>query len=56
MDKLHEEKLFKFLMLTSLAIVIGSFLLVVAVIIWNGAPALSLSMITQTLGGLHSRF
>ena len=51
MDKLLEEKLFKFLMLTSLAIVIGSFFLVVAVIIWNGAPALSLSMITQTPKG-----
>lgn len=51
MDKLLEEKLFKFLMLTSLAIVIGSFFLVVAVIIWNGAPALSISMITQTPKG-----
>ena len=51
MDKLLEEKLFKFLMLASLAIVIGSFFLVVAVIIWNGAPALSFSMITQTPKG-----
>jgi phosphate transport system permease protein len=51
MDKLLEEKLFKFLMLASLAIVIGSFFLVVAVIIWNGAPALSISMITQTPKG-----
>lgn len=51
MDKLLEEKLFKILMLASLAVVIGSFFLVVAVIIWNGAPALSLSMITQTPKG-----
>lgn len=51
MDKLLEERLFKFLMLASLAIVIGSFFLVVAIIIWNGAPALSLSMITQTPKG-----
>ncbi len=51
MDKLLEEKLFKFLMLASLAIVIVSFILVVAVIVWNGAPALSLSMITQTPKG-----
>ncbi len=51
MDKILEEKLFKFLMLTSLAIVIGSFFFVIAVIIWNGAPALSLSMITQTPKG-----
>lgn len=51
MDKLLEERLFKFLMLASLVIVIGSFFLVVAVIIWNGAPALSISMITQTPKG-----
>lgn len=51
MDKLHEEKLFKVLMLASLAVVIGSLVMVVGVIIWNGAPALSLSMITQTPKG-----
>ncbi|MDO9099088.1 MAG: phosphate ABC transporter permease PstA [Candidatus Methanoperedens sp.] len=51
MDKLHEEKLFKFLMLASLGIVIGSLFLVIAVIIWNGAPALTFSMITQTPKG-----
>ncbi len=51
MDKLREEKLFKALMISSLAIVVGSLFIVVAVIIWNGAPALSLSMITQTPKG-----
>lgn len=51
MDKLHEEKLFKVLMLASLTIVVGSLFMVVAVIIWNGAPSLSLSMITQTPKG-----
>lgn len=51
MDKLREEKLFKLLMLTSLAIVIGSLFLVIAVVVWNGAPSLSLSMITQTPKG-----
>ncbi len=51
MDKLREEKLFKLLMLTSLAIVIGSLFLVIAVVVWNGAPALSLSMIIQTPKG-----
>ncbi len=51
MDKLLEEKLFKALMISSLAIVVGSLFLVVAVIIWNGVPALSLSMITQTSKG-----
>ncbi len=51
MDRLLEEKLFKLLMITSLAIVIGSLFLVVAVVVWNGAPALSLNMITQTPKG-----
>ncbi len=51
MDKLNEEKLFKFLMLLSLFIVVGSFIIVVAVIIWKGVPSLSISMITQTPKG-----
>lgn len=51
MDKLREEKLFKALMISSLAIVVGSLFIVVAVIVWNGTPALSLSMITQTPKG-----
>jgi phosphate transport system permease protein len=51
MDKLREEKLFKALMVSSLAIVVGSLFIVVAVIIWNGMPALSISMITQTPKG-----
>jgi len=51
MDKLSEEKLFKALMILSLAVVVGSLFLVVAVIVWNGLPALSLSMITQTPKG-----
>lgn len=51
MDKMLEEKLFKILMITSLTIVVGSLFAVVAVIVWNGAPALSFSMITQTPKG-----
>ncbi len=51
MDKLFEEKLFKALMLLSLAVVLSSLFIVLAVIIWNGAPSLSLSMITQTPKG-----
>ncbi len=51
MDKLLEEKFFKFLMIVSLAIVLGSLLIVVAVVLWNGAPSLSLEMITQTPKG-----
>ncbi|MCZ7392922.1 MAG: phosphate ABC transporter permease PstA, partial [Candidatus Methanoperedens sp.] len=51
MDKLREEKIFKALMISSLAMVVGSLFIVVAVIVWNGMPALSLSMITQTPKG-----
>ncbi len=51
MDKLLEEKIFKILMILSLGIVVGSLFMVIAVIIWNGAPSLSISMITQTPKG-----
>ncbi|CAG0964091.1 MAG: phosphate ABC transporter permease PstA [Candidatus Methanoperedens sp.] len=51
MDKLREEKLWKFLMIASLAIVVGSLFMVISVIVWNGMPALSISMITQTPKG-----
>jgi phosphate transport system permease protein len=51
MDKLIEEKIVKILMILSLAIVVGSLFMVIAVIIWNGAPSLSISMITQTPKG-----
>src|SRR3972149_50528 len=51
MDKHLEEKLFKFLMMASLAIVVGSLLIVIAVVLWRGAPSLSLDMITQTPKG-----
>lgn len=51
MDKLLEEKLFKFLMIASLSIVVGSLLIVIAVVLWNGAPSLTLEMITQTPKG-----
>ena len=51
MDKLIEERVWKFLMVASLAIVVGSLFIVISVIIWNGAQALSFSMITQTPKG-----
>lgn len=51
MHKHSEEKLFKALMLASLAIVVGSLFLVIAVVVWNGAPSLSLAMVTQTPKG-----
>jgi phosphate transport system permease protein len=51
MDKLLEEKIVKILMILSLSIVVGSLFMVIAVIIWNGAQSLSISMITQTPKG-----
>jgi len=51
MDKRREEKLFKALMLASLAIVLGSLFAVVVLIVRNGLPALSWSMITQAPEG-----
>lgn len=46
-----EESLFKFLMMASTAIVICSLFFVIGMVVFKGAPALSLSMITQTPKG-----
>jgi len=46
-----EEFFFKGLMIASTFIVVGSLFAVFAVVIWKGAPALNLSMITQTPKG-----
>lgn len=46
-----EEKFFMGLMIASTFIVVGSLFAVFAVVIWKGAPALNLSMITQTPKG-----
>ena len=46
-----EEAFFKGLMLLSTSIVVGSLLAIFAVVILKGAPALSLSMLTQTPKG-----
>ena len=51
MSRLQEERIFKALMIASLAIVVGSLFAVILVILWMGLPALSLSMITQTPKG-----
>lgn len=51
MDKRNEERIFKALMIIALMIVVGSFFAVVAVVVLKGAPALSLSMVTQTPKG-----
>jgi len=46
-----EEFFFKGLMMASTFIVVGSLFAVFAVVVWKGAPALSLAMITQTPKG-----
>lgn len=51
MNKELEEKLFKSLMVLSLTIVVSSFFAVLVVIVWNGLPGLTFSMITETPQG-----
>lgn len=52
MDKRKlEESFFKFLMVASTVIVVGSILSVLVVVFLKGAPALSISMLTQTPKG-----
>jgi len=46
-----EESFFKMLMLLSTGVVVGGLLIVFAIVILKGAPALSLSMLTQTPKG-----
>jgi phosphate transport system permease protein len=46
-----EEKIFLGLMLVSVFIVMGSLLLIVSVIVINGAPSLSIEILTQTSEG-----
>jgi len=46
-----EESLFKGLMITSTALVLGSLVLIMGTVIWRGLPALSLAMLTQTPKG-----
>lgn len=43
-----EEKLFKLLMIVSLSIVIGSLIIIFALVTFNGASSLSLEMLTHT--------
>lgn len=51
MDRIAEERLVKALMITSLFVVIGSLVSIIAVIVWHGLPSLSVSMITETPKG-----
>lgn len=46
-----EERFFKMLMLGSLAVVLGSLVLILATVVWRGLPALNLAMLTQTPKG-----
>lgn len=46
-----EESFFEALMLLSTAIVVGSLVVVFGVVIWRGAPSLSVEMLTQTPHG-----
>jgi phosphate transport system permease protein len=46
-----EEGFFKILMISSTAIVLGSLILILSIIIWRGLPALTLDMLTQTPKG-----
>ena len=49
--RIAEEKVFKSLMMLSVAIVIGSLVLIIATIFMNGALSLSFEMISQTSSG-----
>jgi len=55
MDIIHkrtlEENIFKGLMLFSLSVVIGSLIIIIGLVIINGASSLSIEMITQTSSG-----
>ena len=51
--RIIEENIFKILMLISLAIVIGSLVIIVGIVVINGFPALSVDMLTQTPTGRY---
>ena len=48
---LSEEVFIKVLMIASMVIVLGSLFLIIGTVIWQGLPALNLSMLTQTPKG-----
>jgi len=51
--RILEENIFKIIMLASLAIVLGSLIIIVGLVVINGVPALSIEMITQTPSGRY---
>ena len=46
-----EENIFKILMAISLSIVVGSLIIIIFLILYNGASSLSIEMITQSSSG-----
>ncbi|MEM0492552.1 MAG: phosphate ABC transporter permease PstA [Candidatus Thermoplasmatota archaeon] len=46
--RLAEEWLFKILMITSLCFVLGSLLIIIGLVLYHGAPAITIEMVTQT--------
>jgi len=51
--RIIEENIFKILMLISLAIVLGSLIIIVGIVVINGFPVLSIEMLTQTPSGRY---
>jgi phosphate transport system permease protein len=51
MDRILEERLVKGLMIAALAIVIGSLVTIIGIIVWKGVPSLTIEMLTQTPKG-----
>jgi phosphate transport system permease protein len=45
------EGFFRVLMISSLIVVVGSLVLILATVVWRGLPALNLAMVTQTPKG-----
>jgi phosphate transport system permease protein len=46
-----EETIFKILMLLSISVVVGSLIIIIALVLINGAPAITLELLTQTSSG-----
>lgn len=51
MDRVTEERLVKGLMIAALAIVVGSLIVIIGVVVWKGLPSLSIEMLTEAPRG-----
>jgi phosphate transport system permease protein len=49
--RIIEETIFKLLMIISISIVVGSLIIIIILVIINGAPAITLELLTQTSSG-----